>query len=190
MELVEVASDGAELLSHEELKRHLGVYGGDQDQDFVDRIKEAREECERCTQRTLRSSVTRQLIASCWDEAFVRLPWPPVIAVSSVSYYADGASSLTVLPTTSYRLVPSGTSVALLEWVENADRPSLDARSDAVIVEYTTGYGDVDSIPHTAKAAVKLKAQSLWGRDDTRVLELADKRADQLLAGLTVGHYR
>ena len=190
MGLIEVSTaDDSEPLSLEDAKQHLGISTNDYDTQVAQLIREAREHCERCTQRTLRPSVTRRRIAKCWQDAFKPLRWPPVQSITSISYY-DTGGNLLVLSPGSYRLIPSGETVACLEWVSGSQVPSLESRSDAIAVEFVTGYGDAESIPETAKAACKLTLQTLWNEDDAKSTDLAERRAMSLLDGLAVGHYR
>jgi len=50
-----------ELFSLEEAKRHLRVYDASFDDEITQLIRAARDYCERFTQRTLRTTVTRTL---------------------------------------------------------------------------------------------------------------------------------
>lgn len=76
----------------------------------------------------------------------LRLDHPPIISVESVSYY-DAEGALQVLAPAAYQ-VHAGCITPL----PGAAWPATCARTDAVIVDYTCGYGQTDaSVPACAK---------------------------------------
>lgn len=80
----------------------------------------------------------------------LRLDHPPVISIESVSYYdTDGA--LQVLAPAAYHVHSVG-APGFITPAPGAAWPATQVRADAVIVDYTCGYGPTEaSVPACAK---------------------------------------
>jgi uncharacterized phiE125 gp8 family phage protein len=127
-------------------------------------IAAARDHAEGFTGRALMLSGWR-VVADGW--AGGQITWggdqflidrAPLVAVSSVKYYAEGETTLTTLAAQDY-LVITGTEPGLVQIT--ADLPSLADRADAVQIEFTAGHVSADLIPPTLRHAVRLLA-SHW----------------------------
>jgi hypothetical protein len=90
----------------------------------------------------------------------------------------------------SYRLITSSEAAAVLEFDSDFTRPTLNDRADAVTVTYTAGYADLASVPHRAKAAVKMKLAELFGNLDERQVAANEKSIASLIGTLDWGCYR
>jgi uncharacterized phiE125 gp8 family phage protein len=99
-----------------------------------------------------------------------RLSLGPVQSVTSVRYYAAGATSLSTVDPAKYRLTHHHAG-AFLELVENADWPdNLAARSDAVQIDYVAGYGDIaSSVPPAIRHAALLLIAHLYENREATV---------------------
>lgn len=184
MALAITDAPSGELLSTEDAKRHLRIESGDLDTEVQSLIRVARDYCERFTQRTLRATVTRtQKLNEWWCES-IRLPWPPLIAVSSVTYYdADNASQ--TLASSNYHVQLSTDGGGRIVWTDDADLPDLYVRPDAITVTFTTGYTSIDSataaLPPVALQAMKTKLTELWGAGTENEIRAAKECTDRLL---------
>lgn len=152
---VEVTTPPAEEpISLTEAKLHLKVELEEDDDLITTLIVAARGKAESLTRRSLVTQ-TRKLYLDAWpSKGTIKIPWPPLQSISSVSYYAS-SGSLTTLASSSYHTsVGDGGRVVL---ADGQAWPDLQvARPDAVIVEYVAGYGDADDIPAAIKAGMKL----------------------------------
>lgn len=89
------------------------------------------------------------------------LPKPPVQNVTNVQYYAtDG--TLTTLSTDVYQ-VDTVTEPARVMLKLGQTWPTVELqRLNAVVVTFTTGYGDASSVPESLKAAIYLLVQKAY----------------------------
>lgn len=189
-----------ELLSVDDAKRHLRLFDISLDDEVSACIVSGRDYCERLTNRTLRTAVTRTLKqqdwwrGECWntvgpyrwpdrtrpDEVGLRLPWPPLLTVESVTYYDVNNASQT-LSASNYNTEFSTDGGGRITWASNATIPALYFRPDAVTVTFTTGYADVDSLPPVALQAMKLAVEMFFTRD-TATAEMIETTIGRLLA--------
>jgi len=181
MALVITSAPSDELLTVEDARQHLRVYTTDLDSDILAKIRAARDWCERWTQRTLRSTTTRTKKLAAWWCNDYRLPWPPLISVSSVTYY-DASNNSQTLSISNYHVETSADGAGRLVWATNATIPGLYDRPDAVTITFTTGYTTIESsnanpLPPVALQAMKLATEMFWkaGTDEASVIEKAAK---------------
>lgn len=169
-----------ELLSVEEAKRHLRVFDGTLDDEVASLIRAARDYCERYANRTLRATVTRTFTNSEWWCGGLHLPFPPLLSVTSVTYYDSANASQTLAAGNYYVALPTDDG-GRVEWTSAAVIPSLYSRPDALTVTYTTGYASLASIPPVVVQAMKCKLTELWavGRDSE--ITAARQTCDRLL---------
>jgi uncharacterized phiE125 gp8 family phage protein len=73
-----------------------------------------------------------------WFSGCLVIPYPDVTNV--VIKYRDADDAEQTLSASKYRLAPVATGT-LIEWTANFDSPALHERSDAVVMEVTSGYG-------------------------------------------------
>jgi uncharacterized phiE125 gp8 family phage protein len=180
MPLVITSAPTDELLTVEEAKRHLRILSPDLDDEVSSLIRAARDYCERFTQRTFRAAVTRTLKLECWWGTELLLPWPPFLAVSSITYYdADNASQ--TLSSANYATELSTDGAGRLSWVWNATIPTHYDRPDAITITYTAGYADVNALPPVALQAMKTKLTELYGTGTESEVGAAMKCTDRLL---------
>lgn len=173
-----------EPLSLEEAKRHLRRLDGDLDDEIEALITVAREYCEKFTRRTLRSSVTRELTYSDWWRNELWLPWPPLVPVVGevnpvTITYTDADGDSQTLDADSYQIITDTDGGSRLVWLSGATIPNLASATNAITIEFETGYPD--GPPAIAKQAMKLRLEVEFGTGTPQHLELCAKRADNLL---------
>jgi uncharacterized phiE125 gp8 family phage protein len=193
MALAITSAPEGELLTVEDAKRSLRLFDNSLDDEISALIVAARDYCERYTNRTLRTTVTRTLKQSCWwrDEycrsdwrlnsqpAGLRLPWPPLLAVSTVTYYdADNASQ--TLSSSNYSVELSTDGGGRISWASTATIPTLYSRPDAVTITFTTGYASLTTLPPVALQAMKL-AVEMYFTKDTSLAEVNERSIKSLL---------
>lgn len=104
-------------------------------------------QAEDVTQRALMPQTWQMVLSGFPSSGQIVLERPPLIAVSSVSYYDSNndAQELVGSPS-SIEVVPSGAySKAIVRPLSGATFPSAYCRPDAVTVTYTAGYQDDES---------------------------------------------
>lgn len=154
--LTQSVAPTVEPLTLAEVKRHLRIDHTDDDvyiNDYL--IKAAREHVEDVTER--------QLITATWvlklpdfpcEGEPLKLPRPPLLTVSSITYYVDSVS--TTWSSTAYSVLTTETPGVVEESTEDS-WPDADKRRDAVTVTYTAGYGAAASaVPLKIKQAMLL----------------------------------
>ena len=135
------------VVTLEEAKRHLREYDDDQDEYIYGLIDAAQANLEgpggwlgRC--------ISMQTLEATFDSFdCLRLPYPPVVNVESITYY-NGNDVSTVLPVESYGVYGNRVSPRYGKmW------PATYWRDDAVTVRYTAGY---EVVPPQIRQAILL----------------------------------
>lgn len=162
MALAITSTPSDELLTVSDAKRHLRLLSDDWDDEIASLIRAARDDCERDTGRTFRTSTTRTYKTCDWWCGEWVPPFPPLLGITSVTYYdADNASQ--TLASTNYVVVLSADGHGRVVWATDATLPALYDRPDAITVTFTTGYASLDVVPPVAVQAMKLKLTDLFG---------------------------
>jgi hypothetical protein len=182
MALAITATPAGELLSVEEAKRHLRVLVTDHDTEIESLIRDARDYCERWTQRTLRAAVTRTKTFEDWWQIDERLPFPPLLASPApvITYY-DADDDSQTLNATNYHVEIATDGGGRIVWSDSVSLPNIFNRPDAITITYRTGYADLASVPPVAVRALKLVLTTLWGAGTENEIETAWKRAKEML---------
>jgi uncharacterized phiE125 gp8 family phage protein len=175
-------------LSLSEARDQLRVVSGDLDNQIEAALKAAVGWCETQTSRSLRVATTLKQSYSGWPCSPVRFDRQPVKSISSVKYYASGSQS--TVDSGEYRLHTSSGAAGYLEWDTDFGWYTLDDRDDAVEIEYVAGYDDADSVPSTAKQAIRLMLTVFFGGLLPREQEAHERAAKALLASVDWGSYR
>jgi len=161
---------GIEAITLAEAKLHLKIDDDltEDDSLIAALITAARRKCETITWRTF--------LASTWDYALDEFPWgangwrdgrgdqiripnPPLISVTSVSYLDDLGSTVALsgslyqssLGTPGIVSPTYGTSWPYGRW-----------QASGVVVRYVAGYGLASAVPETIKAAIKILLTNLY----------------------------
>ncbi len=140
-----VTAPTKEPLTLAQAKLHLRVDAADEDSLIYGMAIAARTQIEELTGRCLMPTTL-----AAYFEAFpagrtpLALPRPPLQSVSSVKYWAPGATDYATLDSAKYRVRtfdgatgPPGLVIPLEDW------PVTDPAPDAVRIEYVAGYGNL-----------------------------------------------
>jgi uncharacterized phiE125 gp8 family phage protein len=155
-----------EPLSYQQAADHLRVDSEDDMVYIESLISVAREHVEGVTGR-VGSTSKFLLVAGSWQslmrdsrDYLLRIGRSPVQSVASVKYYAPGASSLTTMSASDYRLMASA-EPASIQKIGN-DWPALDDRPDAVQIEFTAGHTPDNPSPSGYLHAMKMLVAHLY----------------------------
>lgn len=169
----------SELLTVEEAKRHLRIWSTDLDDEVTSLIRAARDDCERDTQRTFRTAVTRVLKLSEWWCTARVMEWPPLLGITSITYY-DTANASQTLASSNYHVELSTEGFGRIVWATDATLPAVYDRPDAIVVTFTTGYTS-DTIPPSALQAMKTRLSVLWGAGTENETKAHERATESLL---------
>lgn len=113
---------------------------------------------------------TLELRSWCFGVGSIELPYPPVIAVSSIKYDdTDGAEQ--TVDTSIYRTVGIGTYRPRVLLAYNKSWPTARWDAEAVRIKYTAGYGAAGSdVPAPIRQAVLLHVGTLYAQRETFVI--------------------
>lgn len=186
-----VTSATGEIVSLEEARNHLRIWDTAEDGRVVALLEAARGYCEEWAELSLRQTMTRTLKASAWPREGWRLRFPPVIAVSSVTYQ-DATDTTQTLPAGQYRVLPTREGYAAIEWTDAATFPALADRGDAVTVTYTTGWQSAAAAPAALKQAILLTLTHLEtaGDPEAKPADAAKDAAMRLMIPFAAWSYR
>lgn len=168
-----------------EAKLHLRetLVSTDNDTYIESLITAARLACEEAIQRTL-ITTTWTLTLDGFPDA-IRLPYPQIIAVSSVSYIDEAGDTQTLDPQD--YIVDTKSEPGFIVPAVDVTWPTTQDRINAVTVVYTAGYGaSATSVPKTIKHWIKLAVSDLY---DNRGLS-ADRTVPQDFARSLIDPYR
>lgn len=142
-----------------ELKLHARVETDADDTLIAIYLAAAVDRVENETRRSIMPQ-THRLTLHRWPQTgLIPLPYPPTVAVSSVSYGdADGEQGS--LNVNEYRLFPG--EPAHLAPARATPWPAVDAEGGDIQITYTAGYADAGAVPDSIKAAILLMATHLY----------------------------
>ena len=151
-----VTAPGATPITLAEAKAHLRVDHAEDDTLIGTLIQAATDHLDGWS-----GVLGRCLVTQTWSQSFdgfygrfLRLPFPDVASIASVTYQdADDAEQ--IVASASYAIKEDAKS-AYLFFAESFAIPTVYARPDAVTVTFTTGYGAASAVPEAIKAAIKL----------------------------------
>ena len=156
-----LTAPASEPVTPEEMMAHSRVDSEDDLETLEALISVAREYVDAVTGR-VSVAHTFRLTAATWADLFeganstARIYRAPLVSVQSVSYYARGSATLTVMDSAYYRAVP-GYEPGLLHFI--GPMPELDERPDAIQIDLTAGH---TTAPAMHRHAVKLLTAHLY----------------------------
>ncbi|MBK3745619.1 hypothetical protein G3A39_41395 [Paraburkholderia aspalathi] len=162
----------------EEARKHLDVYGFDDDDNQIKTLI-------RAATTHLEKTLDMALVTQVWSQSFcgfsmsMRLPKRPVKSIINVTYY-DVDNQTQTLPDTAYILLVYSCG-SVLQVVPGQSLPATAIRPDAIAVEYEAGVpvADVDA---SLKAAILLHVGSLYEhRDDLSAVKPESTGAYEML---------
>lgn len=151
----------APLVTLAEAKLHLRVEHDAEDTLITRIVAAATERAEEIQARAYVTQTWRLGLPRFPVGRVIRLPRPPLQAVTSIAY-TDPAGESQTLPDSTYRVLIDGVPGRVVlardaAWPATADEP------DAVRVTYTAGYGDLGAdVPEEQRAAVLLFVGHLY----------------------------
>lgn len=159
-------------LNHAEVKNYLRVDGTDDDLMLDILVGQAVEEAEKVTGRAMLTA-TFKFTLEDWPREAARpadqpyapkgvysrklyLPRSPLVSVTSIEYYASGASTLSTLPAEQYLAITNHLQ-GFVYLKEDYDWPDLEPRPDAIQITFTAGHGTSTSyLPAQMRQAMLL----------------------------------
>ena len=166
LSLVQTIPPTIEPISVLELKRFLRIDHADEDLDLPPLISAARDDIEQYLRRQLLPA-TWALSLDTWQEP-IRLPRPPTLAVSSLTFY-DTSGVLTTLDPSGYYvdLISQPARVCL---AQGPPAPSVQSgRLNAITITYQAGYASSTHVPPAIRHAIKLICGDFWEHREARL---------------------
>ena len=157
--IVKTTAAVSEPVSLGRVKRSLGLDNViDYDTTLQELIASASQAVSNDLGRAL-TTTTYTLYLQRWPGRIIQLPYPPLIAVDSIKYYADSDSTLTTYSSSNYT-VATGGEPGLIALNESKDWPDLmDRGVNPIEIQFQAGYGaDTDDVPPAIRAAVTMTA--------------------------------
>ena len=139
-----------------EAKLHLRVDHSTEDALITALISAAREECEHLLERTI-AEQTLELAIDEFPANGIKLPRPPVISITSVTYVDEDGVSQTMASGDYY--LDDAQAPAWLLPVYDTEWPGTRAEANAVKVRYVAGYADC---PELIRAWILLRVGTLY----------------------------
>lgn len=140
----------------QELLEHLRITSNDEHEVIRQLLKAATSDAENYLQRALITQTWKHTAHRFPVEDFIKLPWPPLQAITHVKYY-DEDNQLQTFDSAKYELQTS-TSPGLIRLVDGESWPSTYNRAEAVEITYVAGYGDApDDVPAGIKLGIKMQ---------------------------------
>lgn len=157
-----LAAPASEPVTASQMMAHSRVDSEDDLATLEALISVAREYVDAVTGR-VSVAHTFRLTAATWPDLLegepstARIYRAPLVSVQSVSYYAPGSSTLTVMDAAAYRVV-TGYEPGMIQFLGTL--PVLDDRPDAIRIDITAGHSPAPPAMH--RHAVKLLTAHLY----------------------------
>lgn len=146
MNTVILSPPAAEPLELEDVKAFMRISSSEEDQPLLDLIVSARMFFEKETGFALINRTIRANLRFFPKASTIRLPYPPLVSVTSVEYY-DSASPTALVSGTDF-YVDNTSRLGSLVLVPGQSWPTDDLRPPGVEIEYIAGFGAFsESIP-------------------------------------------
>lgn len=157
-----------EPVSLDEAKLHLRVDGSEEDDYIAGRITAARIACELEARRAFVAR-TLDLFLECWPARALKLPQPPLVSVTSITYTDDQGNTTTV--SASDYVVYAGVEPGLIILKPTASWPSVALMpGPSIVVRYVAGYGTAADVPAIYKQAMLLTIGHMYENRESVVV--------------------
>lgn len=163
-----------------EAKAHLRIVSSAEDAVIAAMIKAARMQVE--------NELGRSLITQTWEKTLdqfpdaIELPYPPVIGVSSLTYY-DTAGVQQALDAATYT-VDTKSEPGWLVPAYGYDWPDTLEAINAVTVTYTAGYGAAAAVPQAIKQWILMQVGAMFENRESAAQGAAAAQMLPFVAGL------
>lgn len=159
MPLTLITAPESEPVTLAEAKAHMRVTHDDEDTLITALIAAAREACEQKLGRALITQ-TWEKVLDAFPENEIRLPWPPLISITSVKYI-DTSGAQQTLAADVYT-IDADSEPGWLLLADGETWPETLDVANAVRVRYSAGYGAAGAVPQSIKAWLLLKIAELY----------------------------
>lgn len=151
----------AEPVSLNEAKEQLHIIHNYEDTYIDGLIVAARNYCEQVSRRAFVMR-TYSAMLDCWPYwTRFELPYPPLVSVEEINYTND--QGVTAEYDAANYIVDAHSEPGRIALKSTATWPSVTLQEiNGVEIVYTAGYGDVEDVPETYKAAIKLLVAHLY----------------------------
>jgi uncharacterized phiE125 gp8 family phage protein len=158
-----------EPVTSTEAKAHLRIDGADDDTYVASLIVAAREYCEAVTRRAFITQTCKMYLRQAPTTDVIELPKPNLLSVVGITYYDQNDASQT-FSSASYRAVTTDL-IGSVKLKDGYAWPSVrEDRHDAITIEYTAGYGTLQSTVPTSIKQAMLLIIGHWYRSRESVL--------------------
>ena len=185
-----------EPVSLAELKDHCRVDYDTDDELLSALIVDATDHVEQVTGLSLVSkTVDYYADAFPYGDNPIVLPFPPLVSVTSVTYY-DSADTLQTWDSAEYTVDTNPQYYGLIYPARQSSYPSARIYPSSVIVEYVAGYTDsgsgdpADNVPESLKLAVKLLAAHFYENREATIMDSFSLSAMPLGFQSLIANYR
>lgn len=169
MGLLQNTAPATEPVTLAEAKSHLRVDVTDDDTLITELIKAARQIVESNTGRSLITQTWRlTLDAFPRNNEAIQLEKPPLVSVQSVTYVDTNGTTQT-LATSDY-IVDTSHIQGEVALAYDKTWPETRPQRNAVLVNYTAGYGAASAVPEVLKAAIKLRLGDLFANREASII--------------------
>lgn len=169
MGLLQTAAPATEPITLTEAKSHLRVDVTDDDTLITELIKAARQMVEGNTGRSLITQTWRLTLDKFPpNDESIQLERPPLVSVESVQY-VDTAGATQTMATADY-IVDTSHIQGEVALAYDETWPETRPQRNAVIVNYTTGYGAASAVPEILKGAIKLRLGDLFANREASII--------------------
>lgn len=162
-----------EPLSPADVRDHARIETTEDELLVARLVRAARRQCETQLGRALITQTWRYTLDAFPAGAIV-LPYPPLVAVTSVVHYDDAGAPTTVAPATYYVRTGDGEGPGgSLAPVAGAAWPVSPATraAEGVAVTYTAGYGDdPDDVPEDIRTWIAMRFADLYRNRETTLV--------------------
>lgn len=177
MGLLRIAAPSGLLVSLEEVNARLKIDITDDNAGVTRLIKASTGMAEKFTQRAFLTQQWKLQLSSFPCKSLIQIPLPPLQSVESIEYIdSDGVEQ--TLADTDYIVDISGI-IGSVSLAPNKSWPVTQSRPDAVVINFTCGYGDAAAIPDDIVLAVLM----LIGHFDINREATSDRPVSELPLG-------
>lgn len=168
----------SEPVTLDEVKLDLRVDHDEHDLLIGSLISGAREQCEHILGRSIMEQTWQKVM--CGFSCEIKLFYPEIIEVTSITYIDAVTANQTTLPTAQYH-VDIDSEPGLIRPAPGCSWPSTLNLSNAVRIEYLAGYESIEKVPASLKNWIMLAVRYMYDNCGTAG---GDKVPEGFYAGL------